>query len=317
MKSLNYLLIVLAVYGFTSCEEDVISPVADHTTPVVHCLLNVRDSVHYLRLTKTFSGSADARQMAQNPDSVYFIEAHVYFDLWDKHFVFHTIELEPTTALQRDPGIFMTQPFLLYKTDFPLRPGSIRVRIEIPEIETIVIGDLYLIGSPGFTAPDPKQKKVLSFYEDEPVRIIWGGILNVSLTIIRLNYLEVTDSSVDTCHLDWVRKSSNFVIVPEDYLDFIGSWIKDRPEVNYRKITDIDILISTGNEQYRNYQKYHDWSIDILEKPYSNLVNGYGILAGWGNNELMGYLPNQKFIDSLLVYPKTKYLKFVRWLETK
>lgn len=303
------LVLVLAVQG---CEEDIRPPVAEAPYPVVHCVLNRDDTAHFVRLTKTFSGPVDARIMAQNPDSLYFDDARVFIEMWDHTYVYHTLEMNPTFEMPKDSGIFFSDSSLLYKYSGRLS-GPVRLRIKIPEIQSEVIGYINILGPPSFTAPDPANARILHFFEPEPVRIIWSGVEGVCETTIRLRYLEITQAGIDTCRLDWVRKSANLVLLPADYLQFLVNWIRPNDKVRYRVLKGIDLLVATGDAGMANYLKYRDWGIDIIEKPFSNLVNAYGFVGSRVNGGLTDFVPNQKFMDTLVNSSLTKHLGFVKW----
>ncbi|MCX6223347.1 MAG: hypothetical protein NTV01_01105, partial [Bacteroidia bacterium] len=304
MNPLKLLIITMFLMG---CEENVKAPLAKSTYPVVYCVLDKDDPAHFVRLTKTFSGPVDAYVMAQNPDSLYYKNARVFAEMPGK-----TVELEPTNEIKRDSGLFFSDYSLLYKTTYRLC-GYVRIHIFLPDSGSEIIGGTTLLGTRTFGAPDTTRDKVLSFYEPEPVRIIWDGLKGVCQTIIRFKYLEITDSGLDTCHLDWIWKSSNFALLPVDLLDYLNHWIPDKPEVRYRLVLGFDILVATGNDQLASYSTFKDWSIDVLEKPYSNLINAYGLIASRVSGALMDYQPNRKFLDTLATNSLTEHLRFRRW----
>jgi len=306
------IVVIVMAWAFSGCEEQIISPVAKGTYPVVHCVLNIDDTAHYVRLTKTFSGPYGAQVMAQNPDSLYFKEARVFFEEWDGIYIYETIELQPTYEIAKDSGMFFSGYSLWYKTNHRLA-GKIRLRIEIPEINTEVIGYIRPIGHPVFTAPNPSGQKILYFYEPEPVRIYWGGEQEVCETNIRLRYLDVTTDGVDTCWLDWIRKNDSLVLIPADYLTYLSQWIHDKPGLSYRVLMGIDLLASTGDKAMADYIKFRDWGIDIIEKPFSNLINAYGFVGSRVKGELTGCLPNEKFMDTLANSTLTSHLKFKKY----
>lgn len=308
MKAIASLIAIFLAFIFVNgCEEDVYAPLAKSPYPVVYCIINKNDTAHYLRLTKSFSGPVDATVMAQNPDSLYYKHAHVFAKMTGK-----TVEMLPTQEIVREPGVFFSDNSILYKTTYPLC-GQVTIQIYLTDYGTEVIGGTNLMADPVFSAPDPAFKKVLSFYEPEYVRIFWNGMKDVCQTIIRFKYLEVNDSGVDSCHLDWTRKSSDFAILPEDLLTYFNKWIPDKPAVKYRKVVGFDILVSTGNEQLRSYMIFKDWAIDYIDMPWSNVINAYGLIASRVNGALTDYQPNQKFLDTLATNRLTGHLKFVRW----
>ena len=313
MEKLLYICILALL--LLSCEEDIEHPLAEQSWPVVHCLLDADDSVHYLRLGKTFSGMG-LNEVLQDPDTLYYSDALVFFDFFGTGGGLLSVQLEPTEELERAPGIFPASPHRLYKTNYPIPHGrGIAVRIELPEINWYVKGTVWVRSQPRFKYPNPEYKKVLDFYEEEHVRIEWNGFPKVCETTVRLKYLEITENGMDTCHLDWTRYSYNFVLLGEEWIDFMLYMIKEDRHVLVRRILGIDILASGGNEQCADYLVYKDWVIDLIDKPYSNLINAHGILASRASGGLYNYLPDQEFIDTLAHSAKTERLKFVEWIE--
>ena len=311
MRKVIFILLVFFVF---SCEEDIEHPVAKETWPVVHCLLDADDSVQYLRLGKTFSGT-DFEGMISNSDSLYFRDASVYFDFSELGGKQAIVRLEPSDEMERQPGVFPVKPFRLYKTNYPIEPGAINLRIEIPEINRFVKATIGVRSKPVFKYPNPRFKKMLDFYEEEHVRIQWDGYENVCETTVRLWYLETREDGSDTCKLDWTRYSFDFVLFASDWIDYMLYWIKDDYHVRARRVLSVDILATGGNYQLDRYLTYKDWTIDLIDKPYSNLINAYGIVASRASGGLFDYLPDQQFVDTLAFSQRTQRLKFVNWLE--
>jgi len=186
MKRVNLIfLICVLVTVICGCEQEVKMPVAKNPYPVVYSVLNKNDTAHYVRLTKTFSGPVDATIMAQNPDSLYYKNARVFAEMG-----MTKIEMLPTAEIARDAGVFITGYNLMYKTTFRLC-GNVVIHIYLPDYNTEVIGSTKLIPDLLFTAPDTLLKKEFSFFETEPVKIIWNGLKNICQTNIRFKYLEI------------------------------------------------------------------------------------------------------------------------------
>jgi len=303
-------LIPFLLFLAAGCETDPEAPLARTPYPVVYCILDINDTAHYVRLTKTFSGPIDSDSMAQNPDSLYYENAKVTMELMDGA----TIDLEPTREVQRDSGTFFYDYSIMYKTKARLC-GPVRLVIYLPDDGSEVIGKTTVLPPRAFSVPDTTHSKVLGFYETEPVRIVWNGIENACHTTIRFNYLEITEAGIDSCNVDWVRTGSDIALMPDDLLTYLSRWITEDPAVRYRKISGFDLIATTGDNDLADYLLKKDWGIDIIEKPYSNLVNAYGLIASRVTTALTDYMPNQKFIDSLANSPLTRHLKFVTWLE--
>lgn len=303
-------ILVLTFLLLASCEEEIDHPIAEYTWPVVHCLLNFEDTVHYVRLGKTFSGP-NVDDMMSNPDSLYFREANVYFDILEGNYTKETIKLEVCDDLERDPGVFPSTPFRLYKTDHKLNPGIIKLRIEIPEYNRYVMATIGVRDKPHFSSPDPELKKVLDFYEQVVVSIVWDGFQHCCETTLRLWYLEFSENGVDTCKLDWVRYNCSFVLEPNDWFDFMLYWIKDDYRVSARRILSVDILASGGNGAWDSYLTGKDVVFDLISDPWSNVTGAYGFVSSRASGGIYGYMPDREFLDSLTNLPRLERLKFV------
>jgi hypothetical protein len=74
MRGFFYLLITIFFGGamFSSCEEDVDLIGNFEETAVVYGLLNMKDSVHYIKINRAFIGPGNSLEIAQIPDSSYF-----------------------------------------------------------------------------------------------------------------------------------------------------------------------------------------------------------------------------------------------------
>ena len=310
MRKLIFLLIPF--YLLSSCSEEIDHPVADYCWPVVHCLLNYEDSVHYVRLGKTFSGP-NPGEMIHNRDSLYFREANVYFDILQGNYVKETLKLEVCDDLERDPGVFPATPFRLYKTNHKIRPGTIKLRIEIPELNRFVAATIGVRGKPNFFQPEPDRKKILDFYASVVVGIAWDGYKNCSETTLRLWYLEITENGIDTCKLDWIRYNSTFVLDPNEWFEYMLYWIKDDYRVLARRLLTVDILASGGNGQWASYISGKDVVFDLISDPWSNVTGAYGFVGSRSSGGIYGYMPDRQFLDSLSNLPRLEKLKFVHY----
>ena len=307
MRKLQLLLLPFIL--ITSCSQEVEHPIADYTWPVVHCFLNFEDSVHYLRLGKTFSGP-NPYVMMNNPDSLYYREANVYFDIVKNNHVVETIQLEVVDDLQRDPGVFPATPFRLYKTDHQIDPGSIDLRIELPEEKRYVAATIDVRGKPYFYSPEQGKKKMLEFYKKYATVIHWDGCGRCETTV-RLWYLEFSENGVDTCKLDLTRNHADFEFKPDDWFNYMLYWIKDDYHVRTRVVISVDILAASGNRQYCSYDAGKDVAHDLIGKPYSNVTGAYGFVGSRASGGLFGYELNRQFLDSLANLPRLAKLKFV------
>jgi hypothetical protein len=131
MKKMKFLLLPVlfaATLFLGSCNEE-IDTIGDYTeTPILFCLLNQADSIHYVKLTKTFQGTNNAIDVAQIPDSSYYQQADIVIDEVIAGNVVRSWNLSDTTLNTKVPGAFFNPSQKLYyfktNTSSPLNTSA-------------------------------------------------------------------------------------------------------------------------------------------------------------------------------------------------
>jgi hypothetical protein len=137
MKRLSATLFILASL-FNSCSEDfdVVAPYKE--VIVINGLLNASDTIQYIRVGKAFLGEGNAFVMAQQPDSVYYgdiLEVNLE-RLTPQNQMVETIPLSRTTAVDKEPGLFVYPYQVLYTTNRLLLQDGSKYRIRVRNTQT-------------------------------------------------------------------------------------------------------------------------------------------------------------------------------------
>ncbi|AEA44712.1 DUF4249 family protein [Fluviicola taffensis] len=120
-----YSFILGSLLFLTSCKED-FDFSGDHVeTPVLFGLLDRNDSLHYVKLTRTFSGSNNALDVALIEDSSYFADAVITIEEWlpnpatNVSTKYRTWTLQETILNTKAPGAFYSphQKVYFFKTE--------------------------------------------------------------------------------------------------------------------------------------------------------------------------------------------------------
>lgn len=75
-------LLAMSLMTLFSCNKDFDISGSHVETPVIYCLLDKSDSLHYLKITRTFAGSNNALEVAQIADSSYFQDVDITLEEW-------------------------------------------------------------------------------------------------------------------------------------------------------------------------------------------------------------------------------------------
>ena len=113
-----YSFILTSLILITSCEDDIDFAGEHVETPVLFGLLDKSDSLHYVKLTRTFGGSNNALEVAQIEDSSYFQDAEIRIEEWASTKV-RTWILRDTILTNKAPGAFYSpnQKVYYFKTE--------------------------------------------------------------------------------------------------------------------------------------------------------------------------------------------------------
>lgn len=119
-----YSLLLTSLVLITSCEDD-IDFSGDHVeTPVLFGLLDKSDSLHYVKITRTFSGSNNSLLVAQIEDSSYFQDVNIVIEEWvplgqnNASTLVRSWTLQDTVLKNKAPGAFYSpnQKVYFFKT---------------------------------------------------------------------------------------------------------------------------------------------------------------------------------------------------------
>jgi hypothetical protein len=314
--------------GLASCTNDlvVIAPYRD--IPVVYCVLNPNDSVHYLRLEKSFIGEANAFDMAQETDSIYYPGATVFLERWAGNEMKERVEFERAPLAPRDPGIFTENPNYLYRSAAPVKASSeYRLNISIPSTGAQVTAGTYTISGFKVIRPEAYKKNLPFSSYDNYLSVEWlsAPYTRIYNLVIRFHYLEVKLADTVNLTADW--QIGHFVsesgvggevmdadILQRNFYKWLGNKLKEPPATIHRLADKkaIDFIFTVGGEELYTYMEIYKEDIGILkEKPvFTNIVNGIGIFSSRLQQTVGGKSLSDHSIDSLAYGIYTKKLRF-------
>jgi len=322
------ILVLMILPGFASCRNDidVMAPYKD--IPVVYCILNPKDSVHYLRLEKSFLGADNAYEMAQQTDSIYYPSASVFLERWADSTMKEQIAMVRVINPVRDSGIFTNDPNYLYQSTSPIRTNSeYRLNISIPSVAAKVTASTHTVNE--FKVEKPENtKKNLSFlnYENyQTVEWITAPFTRIYHLTIRFHYLDVTHEDTVYKAIDWnlghffsksgiggEKMEAKFLNM--NFFKWIGNKI-DSVDESVQRLADkkaIDFIFTVGGEELYTYMEVYSEDNGILkDKPiFTNIVNGIGLFSSRFEQSILGKSLSDLTIDALAKGIYTKHLRF-------
>ncbi|MFH0760711.1 MAG: hypothetical protein V2A67_04345 [Bacteroidota bacterium] len=313
-------LIIISIVLFCGCSEDFIPYVIDSKPiPVVYGLIDVDDSVHYIKLTKTFVGSDDAYQLAKDTTNVLYDSVNLEIICLDgNQNVVKKLAFTKTYATPSTPVLFTPQREWYYASTekFPSRDSFEYFRLEASlynENDTLNSYLFHYLDPVRIYAPNRKVR-YFSVYNETITTIESTGFSQCGSSL-RFRYSEnINGKNSDRTFVKFLFDNTGIIpITPQKFYSIIRNGIKDNPEVGYRTFISLDIFSYTAGAEFINYIKTYNSDSDPYEALSNIFNNGIGMLATYTKDSITNLKLDQKTLDSLADGQYTKALKFVRY----
>ncbi len=327
--------------GLCACNNEVEILDPARTAPVVFGLVSPQDSIHRIRLTRTFLAAGNVGEVAQLSDSLYFSQAEVFMELrTPAGLVLERNRMELVPLDDRETGYFCSsanrafrcQPFGEAMAS-GIKGLSFTLSVSVPGTEVAAIAQSSIPKMPDLKFPDYlKHQKTIRFSEHKPIYIFKQEHVYTELSVT-FRYQELRDLVWQPASVAYIRKYAPSVIpvfvpgwplsksqlfdsifIDGDFMcTFIGNRIKDDPAVTARRFSRIDLGLLNADPAFWNYTNTLEYVMDVNDLNFTGLVNAYGIFAAFNRNNYPGYTLNQESIDTLRTNRFTKHLNFVGW----
>jgi|GEM_PF-1527572 len=254
-------LLALGIVGLlTACDNDLKINADWKDVPVVYGLLNVEDTVHYIKLNKAFLGEQDMMVMAQDFYSLHYhpdtigLRLVEYQKIGNQFEVRSIIQMEPTEEIVKPPGDFHSDRQIIYKTSEEINMNRFYDAEVYRKSVNAVIAHctipVQMVKPINFSKPSqgiPLNMVPGSYPAKAEWNTVSGGKLYEMKMLMR--YVEQIKADLsDTVHksIEWVfpiKQALNLlggdemviIIDADQFLAFIAANIEENPNV-YRQV---------------------------------------------------------------------------------
>ncbi len=342
MTHLLYLSIDITTLAGCSTELDINAPYKDIT--IVYGLLNMRDSVHYVKINKAFLGEGDAYVYAQIPDSNEWDTTVISGRVFRVENGTRTVSfpLTPTTITDREPGTFYApeQRVYTFKETFldSMQQNGIYMPIYLNanweyDLELNVKGQMIsarttIVNDFSFQAADqslsiPINLITANGFSDFELNWTTNRDGKRYVADYRFNYREARGTDT-TDHFITQRlgtkisansdnnEAMGVLMGGEAFYSTLATLIPEDPTVDKRIFTGVDFVISVANDEFHTFLTLSEPVSGIIEdRPaYSNVTNGYGIFAGRYVKTVYGKALGALSLQELVEGSQTANLRF-------
>ena len=319
MRNLNIVAVILLA-GLSSCSTRLDLLKEAEPIPVVYCQMDPTDHTFYLTLTRTFSGDANAYDLARDTGQVFYNQANICLEGWiDEYKVWET-HFKPS-GKSKIPGIFPDVPGYCYQAPNDHRNTysitSYRLVVDLPGMTGPAFSKIGIVGPPIVQSHWDKQISLYpKMYE---IGIAPGsGTAYCDLECV-FRYQQLEGIWVNHSDTFLLRRDMRFETGRTDYLyaelfyKQIAANIKPVNDTIVRKFTSLDLIFYAGDIYIRDYIDTYGNAGNLDLPPKGNITNGLGLFTMRRFAVKPGMTFDRVTFDSLCLGQYTKQLGFVRW----
>jgi hypothetical protein len=329
-ESFMRFLLLLLVLSCLACSTDFELEGDFKSLPVIYAFINRQDTAHYVRVERSFlTGGADATQLAQDPNQLYFANVKVEFEKVNTGQKFSLTRVDGNReGYPREAGSFAQAPNYLYKikaTQINLTAGeALRVIVTPGEAaatataQTTVLSELQSLDRPLSPVAMVDYSRSITF--------AWNASTAARLFDLRLriHYRESsTGNTFVNKTLEWpivkdLERSNEeprmaYSITGEQFYKFLAANID--AQLSRRRIFDgFDILVTAGGQEMADFVRISRANLGITSSQvipkYSNVQGGVGVFTSRTSLLRTGLQLSGPSADSLRLGKFTKGLGF-------
>lgn len=313
-----FLLMIATVSSSCSTRLDLLNEA--EPIPVVYCQINPNDHTFYLTLSRTFSGDANAYELARDTDQVFYSQADIRIEGWiNDHKVWET-QFKPSGKTKLN-GMFPEGPGYCYESAnngrFTNLVTSFRLVMNLPGMVSPAFSKIGIVEVP---VVQSKWDNQISFYDPVKEIGIFPGLGTAYCDLVCVfRYQQMEGTWVNHSDTFLLRRDISFEAGRTDYLyaelfyKQIAANIKPVNETIIRKFTSLDLILYTGDIYFRDYVDTYVNSGNMDNPPKGNITNGLGLFTMRRMAKKPDMTLDRWALDSLCLGQYTKQLGFVRW----
>ncbi|SFT53309.1 protein of unknown function [Lishizhenia tianjinensis] len=325
MKQLSFFLTLFSGLLLFSCSTEFSINGEYQETPIVHAIIDANDTIHYIKINKTFLGDGNSFEFAQIPDSSYFKSVEGKVAEFVNGTKIREFTLRDTTITNKEEGVFYAPEQVVYYFQTPatnkLNPEArLDLELDLNNGSHIVTASTELVY--GVEVTDPKNITQLNFAEDkvedkgdyknEAFKFSEGVNAVVYDYRIFITYNEFTAAGSTQKTLEWKigeqdRESTTLGLINMNGINFyelLRNSIPQDEDVIKRTLHSMRFQVVGGSEDLYNYILVNKPSSSLAQnKPtFTNLDGALGVFTSRMKHSITrtafgGFSPNSRILS--------------------
>ncbi len=321
----------------SGCSEDLEIMQDYPSVPVVYAVINPHDSVHYVRVQKTFKINFKEDWSDLNSDSLQYEGVEVYMYGMEKNSIKWVEQFHPTSVI-KDYGFFPTEGSIVFELDhgFPINWStesnfdyysypdidSLILEVKIPDLGITTRAATTILVANGII--NWKSRNILYLYGSYPS--LFGipatgepgassGSPVYKQIDIRVHFREVFQNSEIIKEVKWSANKgwdgNGYPMSPERFYNPLRERLITTDSLLCRKLDSVDVTVLKTSDFFNDYWVIKEMWDEYDRPPYSNFDNSYGMFISIARGTLTGLQLNWQAADSLYESEKYRDMKFV------
>ncbi len=330
MKKLVGVSAIVFLFSMCSTEIELLDDWKE--TCVVYGLLDQSQPIQYVRIQKAFLGPDNAYNMAQQYDSINYVNSlDVKIEQWLNGNLFNVFTLSPDTFYNKQPGDFFSPMQVIYSFDDTQGPlyDNCEYRLVINNNQTgnLVTASTNLVEDFNITAPIGPTISFIKVNQNTRVEVKWSGAPSARLYQLAMYfyYFETDINNVTTGHSTpaWIigevettantaNATQSIKFDPDGFYRFVAQHVPQDDNVVKRESVSVEFKVFACEGQLNEYMEINGPSSGLAqERPiYTNINNGLGVFSARTVAVKSNLVLTNQTLDSLSYGGFTCPLKF-------
>jgi len=321
------LIILFPLVLFCSCEED-IQVMGDYPSkPIIYCILNPVDSIHYLRISKSFVIRGNPDDYTLDSDSLILKDefyAYIEVDKPDRSGEIFYFDLSNTK--QRDSGLFPREGLVTLSAKFIPKPGvTYNLYVNLPQLPKVLSGSTKVISPVKVLDPVPWPGRETTILPDQGYTLRWASSAKYSVYQLSMNLNFYEGDSIfktaNTIEISWplihFNEDSPILsqyINPASFYKKIVDVLNPPAEGSRRKIIGFDVEVYAGGEELSLNSLFNDQYYNSFFglNDYTNIDGAIGVFSSISSSGSYNNRFSDFTIDYLASSDSTRLLGFYK-----
>jgi hypothetical protein len=326
-KYLKKIFFILSIINLTACNNELEITANYESQAFVYCVLDQDDSVHYIRLERSFQIDENIDDLDNLEDSIYFSSSDVKILRVNGNNVIQTIQFQENNNFPKEDGFFPSNNHIVYSSSEELVDnGKYKLLININELEQEISGETVLFSDVRLKEEYYSPLFKLNFTLSTPQKITWytNDLVRAYDIFFRFHYKEIHITDTSDKYFDMpIRTISNnpFMNYGEIDIDIPSSTFYGQISSNININSEVRRIFESIEIGFNLYSKelysfieissnINNNGLILSEFDNDNIVNGTGIFANKKTTLISGFEITNRSIDSLSCGIITKSLNF-------